>query len=61
MSINLKKRHFLKELDFTPEELKYLLDLSFDLKKAKKAGTEQQKTGRSSAIEGFPNPKWNNR
>ena len=43
MSINLKKRHFLKELDFTPEELKYFLNLAFDLKKAKKSGTEQQK------------------
>lgn len=43
MSVNLKHKHFLKELDFTPVELKYLLDLSFELKKAKKAGTEQQK------------------
>jgi len=43
MAVNLKNKHFLKELDFTPEELKYLLDLSFDLKKAKKTGTEQQK------------------
>ncbi|HZM12872.1 MAG TPA: ornithine carbamoyltransferase, partial [Bacteroidales bacterium] len=43
MDINLKNRHFLKLLDFTPEEIKFLLDLSFDLKKAKYAGTEQQK------------------
>ncbi|MGB8357443.1 MAG: ornithine carbamoyltransferase [Bacteroidales bacterium] len=43
MDINLKNRHFLKLLDFTPEEIKYLLDLSFKLKKAKKTGTEQQK------------------
>ena len=33
----------MKLLDFTPEEIKFLLDLSFDLKKAKYAGTEQQK------------------
>lgn len=43
MAINLKNRHFLKLLDFTPEEIKYLLDLSFELKKAKKEGREQQK------------------
>jgi len=42
MSINLKKRHFLKLLDFTPEEIGYLLDLSAELKKAKKEGTEKQ-------------------
>lgn len=43
MAFNLKNRHFLKELDFTPQEIKFLLDLSFELKKAKYAGTEQQK------------------
>jgi len=42
MAINLKNRHFLKELDFTPEEIKYLLDLSAELKYAKKKGTEKQ-------------------
>jgi len=42
MSINLKNRHFLKLLDFKPEEIKYLLDLSADLKKSKKNGTEKQ-------------------
>lgn len=43
MSFNLKNRSFLKILDFTPKELQYLLTLSADLKKAKYAGTEQQK------------------
>ncbi len=43
MAFNLRNRHFLKELDFTPQEIKFLLDLAFDLKKAKYAGTEQQK------------------
>ncbi|MCX6248722.1 MAG: ornithine carbamoyltransferase [Bacteroidetes bacterium] len=42
MAFNLRNRNFLKELDFTPRELKFLLDLSLDLKKAKYAGTEQQ-------------------
>jgi ornithine carbamoyltransferase len=51
MSVNLKNRSFLKLLDFTPEEIKYLLDLSFELKKAKYAGTEQQKLrGRNIAL-----------
>jgi ornithine carbamoyltransferase len=43
MSINLRNKNFLKLLDFTPEEIKYLLDLAAELKKAKKNGTEQQK------------------
>ena len=41
MAYNLRNRHFLKLLDFTPKEIKYLLDLSINLKKAKYAGTEQ--------------------
>jgi ornithine carbamoyltransferase len=41
MAFNLKNRHFLKELDFTPQEIKFLLNLAFELKKAKYAGTEQ--------------------
>lgn len=43
MAFNLRNRSFLKELDFTPQELKFLLDLSVDLKKARYAGTEQQR------------------
>jgi ornithine carbamoyltransferase len=43
MAFNLRNRHFLKLLDFTPQEIKFLIGLSFDLKKAKYAGTEQQK------------------
>lgn len=42
MSINLHNRHFLKLLDFTPAEIKHLLDLSAELKKAKYEGTEKQ-------------------
>lgn len=41
MSFNLKNRHFLKELDFTPQEIKFLLGLAIELKKSKYAGTEQ--------------------
>jgi ornithine carbamoyltransferase len=43
MAFNLRNRHFLKELDFTKEELVFLLNLAKDLKNAKYAGTEQQK------------------
>ncbi|MFH1118724.1 MAG: ornithine carbamoyltransferase [Bacteroidota bacterium] len=43
MAFNLRNRNFLKLLDFTPQEIGYLLQLSLDLKKAKYAGTEQQK------------------
>ena len=41
MAFNLRNRNFLKLLDFTPQEIKFLLDLSADLKKAKYAGIEQ--------------------
>jgi len=51
MKINLKNRHFLKLLDFTPEEISYLLDLSAELKKAKKSGKETQHLkGRNIAL-----------
>jgi len=42
MKIDLKNKHFLKLLDFTPEEINYLLDLAADLKKAKREGKEKQ-------------------
>ncbi len=38
----LRNRSFLKLLDFTPEEILYLLDLAAELKKAKKEGREKQ-------------------
>ncbi len=38
MSVSLKGRHFLKMLDFTTEEIEYLLDLSAELKDKKKKG-----------------------
>jgi ornithine carbamoyltransferase len=42
MAFNLKNRNFLTLLDFTPREIRFLIDLAADLKKAKYAGTEQQ-------------------
>jgi ornithine carbamoyltransferase len=42
MTIDLRGRSFVKEIDFTPDELRYLLALSADLKAAKHAGSERQ-------------------
>lgn len=39
---NLKNRSFLKLLDYTPEEIQYLLDLAAALKADKKAGRERK-------------------
>lgn len=41
MPVNLRNRHFLRLMDFTPTEIQFLLTLSADLKKAKYTGTEQ--------------------
>ena len=43
MAVNLRNRSFLKELDFSPDELRFLLKLSADLKAAKYGGYEQQR------------------
>ena len=51
MAYNLRNRNFLKLLDFKPAEIKFLLDLSIDLKKAKYMGTEQPGlTGKNIAL-----------
>ena len=51
MTINLRHRHFLKELDFTPDELRSLIRLAADLKAAKRAGYERpQLSGRNIAV-----------
>src|SRR3954447_9860680 len=51
MPFNLRHRSFLKELDFSPEELAFLLKLSADLKAAKYAGYEQPRlSGRDIAL-----------
>lgn len=38
MAVNLKGRSLLTLMDFTPDEIRYLLDLSHDLKSKKRAG-----------------------
>ena len=38
MGVNLRGRSFLKLLDYTPAEIRYLLDLSKDFKRLKRAG-----------------------
>ncbi|MCU4166514.1 ornithine carbamoyltransferase [Carboxylicivirga caseinilyticus] len=51
MGFNLKNRNFLKLLDFTQQEIKYLLKLAQDLKAAKYAGIEQPRlTGKNIAL-----------
>jgi ornithine carbamoyltransferase len=51
MSGKLKNRSFLKLLDFTPKEIRYLLDLSKKLKEEKKSGKEKKRLkGKNIAI-----------
>ncbi len=51
MPVNLRNRSFVKLLDFTPGEIRFLLRLSADLKAAKYAGTEQRRlTGKNIAL-----------
>ncbi|MFE0511141.1 ornithine carbamoyltransferase [Streptomyces sp. NPDC058964] len=51
MTIDLRGRSYLSELDFTPAEIHHLLDLAADLKAAKHAGTEQPRlTGKHLAL-----------
>ena len=42
MAFNLRNRNFLKIMDFNQREMRYLLDLAQDLKRAKYSGSEQQ-------------------
>ncbi|MCW2834526.1 MAG: argF 1 [Nocardioides sp.] len=48
MAFNLRNRSFVKELDFTPKEWKFLLDLAAELKVAKYAGSEQPRLSRKN-------------
>jgi ornithine carbamoyltransferase len=51
MAFNLRNRSFTKLLDYTPQEIKFLLELSKDLKKAKYSGYEQQRlVGKNIAL-----------
>ena len=48
MGFNLRHRSFVKELDFTPKEWRFLLDLAAELKLAKYAGSEQPRLTRKN-------------
>jgi len=51
MAFNLRNRNFVKLLDFTPAEIKFLLKLSADLKAAKYGGYEVQRlVGKNVAL-----------
>ncbi|MCB0730750.1 MAG: ornithine carbamoyltransferase [Ignavibacteriae bacterium] len=51
MAFNLRNRNFLKLLDFTKEEITFLLELSINLKAAKYGGFEKQKlAGKNIAL-----------
>ena len=51
MPLNLYGRNFLKELDFTPDELRHLIQLASTLKAAKAGGYERQTlVGRNIAL-----------
>ena len=43
MAFNLRNRNFIKLLDFTPQEITFMLQLAADLKAAKYAGIETQR------------------
>ncbi|HRW58444.1 MAG TPA: ornithine carbamoyltransferase [Chlamydiales bacterium] len=50
MAVNLKGRHFLTLKDFTPEEIRYLLNLSRDLKNKKRAGIKGELLKRKNVV-----------
>ena len=51
MAFNLRNRSFIKLLDFSPREIRFLLELSRDLKRAKYGGYEQQRMrGKNIAV-----------
>ncbi|MFF6779260.1 ornithine carbamoyltransferase [Streptomyces sp. NPDC012637] len=51
MPVDLNHRTFLKELDFTPEEFRHLLELSAQIKAARRDGCEEQRLrGKNIAV-----------
>jgi ornithine carbamoyltransferase len=56
MALNIKGRSFLKLLDFTTEEIQYLLNLSADLKAKKRAGIRGNSLERKSIALLFEKP-----
>src|SRR5918993_929301 len=43
VAAGMRGRHFLTMQDYSPDEIRYLIDLSAELKAAKRAGNEEQK------------------
>jgi ornithine carbamoyltransferase len=41
--VDLRGRHFLRLADYSPDEIRYLIELARELKAAKKNGTEEQR------------------
>jgi ornithine carbamoyltransferase len=51
VAFNLRNRSFVKEIDFTPKEWKFLIDLAAELKVSKYAGSERPRlTGKNIAL-----------
>ncbi|GGP54629.1 ornithine carbamoyltransferase [Streptomyces calvus] len=51
MTVDLRGRSYLSELNFTAEQIHHLLDLTEELKKARRAGTERPRlTGKHLAL-----------
>ncbi|QNE73390.1 ornithine carbamoyltransferase [Streptomyces finlayi] len=51
MKIDLRRRPYLKELDFTPAEFRHLLELSASIKTARREGSEEQRLrGKNIAV-----------
>ena len=46
MPVNLKGRSFLTLKDFTPDEIRYMLNLAADLKAKKRARSEERRVGK---------------
>ena len=50
MPVNLKGRSFLTLKDFTPDEIRYLLNLAADLKSKKRAGIHTNLLGGKNIV-----------
>ena len=56
MPVNLKGRSFLTLMDFTPGEIRYLLDLGYSLKAKKRSGIPGERTLRCCLRRPLPVP-----
>ena len=56
MAVALRGRHFLKLLDFSPQEIRYLLDLARRLKAERRSGVRGQRLAGSSIALLFEKP-----